>query len=365
MRGWIAALFLAAAAPLFAQEPPRKEIRSGGSDDLLTSIEALHQKAADRGAACVVAIKVDREPEPPPARRPATPPSTPRIPGLRVQEEVFAKRPAGAWCTGTVVEPEGVIVTTWFNVSGKVKSISVVLPDGREFEGKVLGYDGTVDLAVLKIEADGLPALKRAPLETLRAGQPLVALGRAPDGKGLTANPGIVSAASRMAGRGLQTDAKLNFGNVGGPLVDAEGRLVAVTCKVDAKPSIAATRGQNSGVGYAVTHDRLYKEILPRLKEGRNVAESRRPLLGIVSKVDGTGPGVELESVQPGGGAEKAGVKAGDVIIELEGQKIDTFDQLRSTILRHAPGDKVKVKVRRKDEELDFEVELGWDDRGE
>jgi S1-C subfamily serine protease len=255
------------------------------------------------------------------------------------------------------VESSGTILTTWFNVSGKVRSIKVMLPDGRELDAQILGYNGTYDLAALKVEAEGLPTLKKTRLEDLKTGQQLVALGRAPDGKGLTVNPGIVSAASRLAGKGIQIDSKLNYGNVGGPVVDLEGRLVAVSCKVDVK--FASVYGQNSGVGFAITHDR-FSNILADLKAGKNEAEARRPFLGIQYDQKSTKAGVELESVQAGGAAEKAGIKAHDVIVEFDGRKIGVFDDLRESILRKSPGDKVKVKVLRGEDEMEFECTLGW-----
>ncbi len=332
------------------------------TDDALAAVELATVRAIEKAASCVVAIKVEREAEPP---KPTPEPS--RRPGLRgmpfhPMQDVFANRPKDAWCSGVVLEADGLILTTHFNVSGKVRAIKVHLADGRELEGRLLGYNGTYDLAAIKVDAKGLPTPARAPVEMLKAGQPVIALGRAPDGQSLTANPGIVSAPSRLGGRGIQVDAKLNYGNVGGPVVDLEGRLVAISCKVDTK--FSSTRGQNSGVGYAITHDRL-PEIVAEIRAGKSVAESRRPLLGIVFNQKSTKKGVELESVQPSGAAEKAGIKAGDVIVEFDGTPITYFDELRASIMRKAPGERVKVKVLRGEESLEFDCELGWDDRGE
>lgn len=323
------------------------------SEDAITTIENSVERAAEKAAAAVVAIKVDREPEAAAPRNSA--------PGLRGRfgmppEDVFAKRPAG-WVTGTIVESTGVILTTYFNVSGKLRSIKVRLADGRELEAKLLGYNGTFDLAALKVEAEGLPVLKKARLEDLKVGQPLVALGRGPDAKALTVNPGIVSAASRLGGRGIQIDSKLNYGNVGGPVVDLEGRLVAVSCKIDVK--FATVYGQNSGVGFAITNDRM-AGVLPDLKSGKSEAEARRPFLGIQYDQKSTKEGVELESVQAGTAADKAGLKARDVIIEFDGRKVTQFDDLREAILRKSAGDHVKVKVLRGDDELEFDCTLGW-----
>ena len=140
-------------------------------------------------------------------------------------------------------------------------------------------------------------------------------------------------------------------------MVDLDGRLLAVSCKVDVK--YAPIYGQNSGVGFAITHDR-FSNILADLKAGKNEAEARRPFLGIQFDQKSTKEGVELESVQAGGAAEKAGIKARDVIVEFDGRKIGAFDDLRESILRKAPGDKVKVKVQRGEDEMEFECTLGW-----
>jgi S1-C subfamily serine protease len=327
-----------------------QEIRN---EDAIATLETSFEKAAEKAGPAVVAIRVDREPESAPKANPG--------PGLRGRfgmppEDVFARRPTG-WCTGLVVESSGTILTTYFNVSGKIRSIKVRLADGRTMDATLMGYNGTFDLAALKVEAEDLPVLKRARLDELHVGQPLVALGRAPDSKSLTVNPGIVSASSRLGGKGIQIDAKLNYGNVGGPVVDLDGRLVAVSCKVDVK--FASIYGQNSGVGFAITHDR-FTTLLADLKAGKNEAEARRPFLGIQYDQKSTKEGVELESVQAGTAAEKAGLRARDIIVEFDGRKVTLFDDLREAILRKSPGDKVRVKVLRGEDEMEFEVTLGW-----
>lgn len=351
------AILLAAASSdsgafLAALAQDRQEVKSSAGD-VIGALETLYEKAGEAAAPSVVALKVDREPEPEKsAPRPFANPF-----GSMMTGGVFARRPQNAWCTGTVIEADGHILTTHFNVSGKVKGILVRLADGREFPASLVGFNGKYDLALLKIEAEGLPVLKPSRLQDLKVGDTLVALGRAPDGKALTVNPGILSAPSRMEGRGVQTDAKLNYGNVGGPLVDPQGRLVALTCKVDTK--YAADRGQNSGVGFAVTHDRL-AEILPDLKAGRNVAESRRAFLGIEANTQSSVEGVELQAVRPGTAAEKAGLKVGDIIVEFDGKPVKTFEELRGSILRKNAGDRVKVKVKRGESQLELDCELGW-----
>jgi serine protease Do len=344
--GIIGLLGLALLRPAAAQDR--------GTADAVASMELRLQSTIARAAGSVVAIWVDREPEAAPAKPLAPRLPVPGLPGM----EAFGRRPVGAWCSGVIAEADGLVVTTHFNVSGKVRAVKVRLADGREFEGRLLGFNGTADLAAIKIEADRLPVLAKAPLGTLRSGTPVLALGRAPDGEGLTANPGIISASSRLAGKGVQTDAKLNYGNVGGPLVDLEGRLVGITCKVDVK--YAASRGQNSGVGFAITYDRA-GELLADLKAGRNEAEPRRPFLGIeFNPKSMITMGVELLNVQAGGAAERAGLKPGDVIVQFDGAKITYFDELRAAILRKSPGERVKIRFIRDEEDHEVDCELGW-----
>lgn len=325
-------------------------------EELGADLERVYRAVTERAAPWVVAIKVDREPEAEPAAESGPRRSLERL--LRGgAPPAFSRRPPQAWCSGTILEADGLVVTTHFNVSGKLKSILVRLHDGRELPGQLLGFNGTFDLAAVKIDAEGLPTPRMSRLQALKSGHTVLALGIAPGGRGLTVNPGVLSAPSRMAGRGLQTDAKLNFGNVGGPLVDDEGCLVAVTCKVDTRRH--DDWGQNSGVGFAVTHDRL-SEVLPDLKAGKNVVEARRAFLGIQPNMERTDPGVELSVVQAGSAAEKAGLKTGDVLTAFEGKKIDNFDELRAAITRRAPGDRVKLTILRGKEELEIECELGW-----
>jgi len=344
-----AALVLLLGVPLRAQE-----VKAPGGD-AVSELESLYRKAMDRAAPCVVAIKVDREPE----KKPETEPRILPGPfGNLMGGGPFARRPADAWCTGTVVEADGAIVTTHFNVSGKVKSIRVRLADGRELEGKLTASNATYDLAMVKVEAEGLPTLATSRMETLRMGTPLLALGRAPDGRGLTAHPGILSSPSRLAGRGIQTDARLNYGNVGGPLVDLEGRLVAITCKVDVK--YAADRGQNSGVGFAIPHDR-FRDVLAELKAGRSVLEARRAFLGVkTTEQPPESEAFQVGEVVPGSAAERAGVKAGDLIAEIDGRRIRGFDDLRAAIARKNPGERIKLRIQRGEDILEMECELGW-----
>jgi serine protease Do len=318
-------------------------------EDLTTTLESVYTAAAEKAGPAIVSVFVDREKEEKKTGGGGL--------GSLMDGGVFKNRPAASPVSGVVVDPDGWIVTSHFNVSGKVKSIQVTLADGRKFEALLKGFNATYDVAVLKVEATGLKALKKAPLNGIRTGQMVIALGRAPDTKNLTLNQGIVSAPWRMSGRGIQLDARCNYGNAGGAVVDRDGRLIGITAKIDTKYS--GSYGQNSGVAFAVTWDKL-DEILPDLKAGKTVSESKQPFLGIQANVEAEVEGVLIDTVQPASAAEKAGVKPGDIILEFDGKKVKNFDQLRAGILSKQPGDKVKMVLKRGEEVLTVEAELGW-----
>lgn len=318
------------------------------NDDLPTSLESICCTICDKVGPSVVAIQCEREKE--------TPKSSSGM-GALMDGGVFKNRPHDCTVSGVIVDKEGWIVTSHFNISGKVSKVVVILADGSEHDATVKGFNATYDIALLKIDAKNLPVLPKAELKPIKTGQFIAAVGRCPGGKNVSINQGIVSAPWRLSGRGIQVDARLNYGNAGGAVVDRNGKLIGITCKIDTK--YAGAYGQNSGVGFAVTWDKL-DEILPDLKAGKSVGEARRPFLGIQANVESEKEGVEIQAVTPASAAEKAGIKAGDVIVEFDGKKLKNFDDLRAAILGKQPGDKIKVTWLRGEEKMTAEVELGW-----
>jgi serine protease Do len=381
------ALSLAAACLAAGAAWAQTETGSRRSDDkaLLTAMESAYQKAAERAAASVVSLRVDREESRAPKPNPGRPPNP--LQGMMGGAGVFGKPPEAAMfvcstcvaereaegdcakcgtsmkkvfrsvTSATVAEADGLILTSNFNVGGKVSRMVVRLADGAEHEAKLLGYNGAYDVALLKIEAKGLQPLKTADIGKVKTGMNVIALGRGPDRRSLTLNPGIISAPARLSGRAFQTDARLNYGNVGGPLVDFEGRLVGITCKVDVK--YAATYGQNSGVSFAIAQDQL-STMLVDLKKGVKTQNTGQAFMGISADLNATDvEGVRLADVVKGGGAEKAGLKPGDVVIEFDGDPVKTFDELRAKILAKQINDPFRVKVKREGQEFEFTGTLG------
>jgi len=310
---------------------------------LVEELESMAQRAADRAGKFVVSVRIDREKEP-----------APPTPTGQNRPSVFRTRPT-APVSGTLISGDGLILTSQFNVSGKVKKVEVDL-DGKTYEAQIVGYNGTLDVALLKIEAEGLPAPAFGDLTALNVGDPVYALGRAPDGKGLTLDPGVVSAKDRYGNRCIQHDGSANFGNAGGPLVDAEGRIVGITCKIST--GRGDRFGQNSGISFAARWDKI-EAFLPQLKTGAKVETEQRPFLGVENDPEYRGKGAAIARAQPGGAAEKSGMKDGDVVISFDGKAIETWNDLTVAIRARKPGDKVKVKVKRGEEELEFDIELG------
>ncbi|MBI4563738.1 MAG: trypsin-like peptidase domain-containing protein [Planctomycetes bacterium] len=269
--------------------------------------------------------------------------------------QIFGRRPS-APVTGTIIDKDGFILTSFFNVKEGHKKIEVTLADGDTHEAKLLGYHQGADIALLKIPAENLSTLTDVSMSEVKTGQMVVAVGRGPDGKRLTINPGILSAPGRLANRGLQVDAKLNFGNVGGPLIDLNGRLIGVTCKVDVK--YAPTYGQNSGVGFAMRIDEL-RRLLPELKAGLKVTGTGQAFLGVQADITATDiEGVRLAGIQPGTPAELAGLQVGDIIIGMDGRKITTFNELRVAIIAKKVGDPATFRFVRDGKEHEVEVIL-------
>ena len=285
--------------------------------------------------------------------------------------------------SGFVIDRGGNILTNAHVIEGAVK-VTVQLADKKVVGAKVIGKDTSSDLALLKVDPDGLN-LRPLPLgssEDVQVGDPVIAIGN-PFGLDRTLTTGVVSALQReiRAPNGfaisnvIQTDAAINPGNSGGPLIDAAGRVIGVNSQIQT----GASGGGNVGIGFAVPIDTA-KQILPQLKrEGR----VQRAYLGITSlTIDGSLRGANLpvdegalvQTVEQGSPAERAGLRAGSITAQLEdgssiqlggdivravdGRPVRTSDDLAATISAKKPGSKVKLDILRDGTEQTVEVEL-------
>lgn len=302
----------------------------------------------------VVAIDVERTKDLPRS------PFEPRR--ISPQGKTAFQRPQGP-VTGILLDAEGHILTTHYNVGGDVKSIQVHLPGGAVAPARLLGSSPADDVALLRLEQPLAPPLPSFPVlpgadepELHRPGRIVFVLGRSPDPASVTVTRGIVSASHRNGGRAVQTDAELNYGNAGGPLLGLDGRLLGMAAFVG---HTQPQWGQNSGVGFAVKSQALL-DLLPRLKAGERVQPFRPGYLGVqCERTSRGGLGAEVIQVISGGGAARAGVLKGDLILLVDGIEILDFDHLRRTLFKRSPGERVKLKLRRGEEPLELEVELG------
>ena len=268
--------------------------------------------------------------------------------------------------SGVIISTDGYIVTNNHVVDG-ADEISVKLHDSRELKGRVIGTDPTTDLALVKIEGDDFPAIPVGNSDALKVGEWVLAVGN-PFNLGSTVTAGVVSAKARGLGANqvesfIQTDSAINKGNSGGALVNARGELVGINAM------LVSPTGAYSGYGFAIPTSIMTK-VVTDLKQYGTV---QRALLGIMGrdmgreeypeeirkeqKELGIGYGVQIAEVTDEGSA--AGIlEKNDVIIALDGEKVESMAALQGMLAKKRPGDKVKVKVFRDKKDKEFTITL-------
>lgn len=259
--------------------------------------------------------------------------------------------------SGVIISTDGFIITN-NHVVEEADELKVLLNDDREFIAKVIGTDPKTDVAVIKIEAENLPAATLADSDKLRVGDVVFAIGNPLD-IGQTVTMGIVSATGRRVGildevggyeNFIQTDAAINMGNSGGALIDARGRLVGINS------AILSTSQGNIGIGFAIPIN-LVSSIMHSLIDTGMVA---RGFMGVTTNPEPLTPemaesfgapkdtrGVLITDLSPDGPAAKAGLKPADIITGINGKPVTSRDDLRLIIAQTAPGTKVDVKYLR------------------
>jgi putative serine protease PepD len=282
----------------------------------------------------------------------------------RASPAVVSVRTRGATGTGFLFDRDGTLVTN-AHVVGHSRAVAVRFgPNGHSISASVLGVDPSSDLAVLKIAVSDTPnvdPLALADSSRVRVGDTAVAIGN-PFGLDRTATAGIVSGLGRhiRAPTGveidqvIQTDAPINPGNSGGPLLDVRARVIGVNSQI-------ATAGQtgsgNVGIGFAVPANTV-RQVVPRLKQGQTID---RPYLGVSTgraaptQMDGA----IVQSVRPGGPGARGGLQTGDVIVGINGRRVNDPADVSAGIQGQAPGDVVTVQVRRDGQPVTLDVELG------
>jgi serine protease Do len=258
----------------------------------------------------------------------------------------YYNRPKGP-TSGVIYGADGLILTSAWNVSGTIRkgTLRATLWDGRELPATLLGVDERIDIALLKVEGEGLPLLPKAELPALGQGSFVAMIGRSPDKGATTVNLGILSAKDRHRKVSLQTDAEINYGNCGGALVTLRGELAGIAHHV--RPE--AVWGQSGGVGFACKLAEI-DAVLERLKKGERIAAEKRPWAGIQpGDGDAEFQGIEVAMVLPESPAQKAGLKPGDVITHADGRELPDMVAFQEIIDAKKIGDVLDLKVKRRE----------------
>ena len=289
--------------------------------------------------------------------------------GPRIQPE---QRASGS---GVLITADGYIVTNNHVVNG-ADEINVTLTNKKTYKAKVIGVDASSDIAVIKIDASGLPYLVYGNSDEIKLGQWVLAIGY-PLNLDVTITAGIISAKNRSIDINsrqsdkpvesfLQTDAAVNQGNSGGALVNTSGELVGINS------AIASPTGSYAGYSYAIPVNIVKKVVTDIVKYGT----VQRAYLGISYPKDGLsdeelkkvtedlntkykeGEGILITDVLEGGAAKAAGIKKGDVLVKMNGVSVKTSPELQEQVSRYKPGDKMNLVVKRDGKEITMEVTL-------
>jgi serine protease Do len=253
--------------------------------------------------------------------------------------------------SGFVIDPSGLIVTN-NHVVGHADRIQVSLTDGTRLPARVIGTDELTDVALIKVQASGpLPAVPFGDSRQVEVGDWVLAAGN-PFGLGGSVTAGIISARGRDLGAGpfdnfLQLDAPINPGNSGGPIFNMEGQVIAIST------AIVSPSGGSVGIGFATPSEL----IIPIISQLRTSGHIQRGWLGV--SVDDSQNGVNIASVERSSPAARAGLRPGDTILTLNGERIETARGLIRAVAAVSPGTSVTLSVRRQGRQLDVPVTVG------
>src|SRR5882672_7225551 len=283
--------------------------------------------------------------------------------GDRLPQQVPEQRRSGLG-SGVIISTDGYILTNHHVIDG-AEQIKVDLNDGRSLDAKVVGSDAPSDLAVLKVDGNNLPVLVLGDSDRTRVGDVVLAIGN-PLGIGQTVTMGIISAKGRQTGLSngsfedfLQTDAPINQGNSGGALVSTASELIGINSQ------ILSPSGGSIGIGFAIPSNMARTVADTLVKYGK----VRRGQLGITVVKANSEParllgvketkGVVVAQVQPGGAADRAGLRAGDVITSFNGMEVNDPNAFRNHVASTAPGIDVTLTILRDGREQQIHAKLG------
>ena len=276
----------------------------------------------------------------------------------RPQQPGGDEQPRGV-ASGFILTPDGYIMTNAHVVDG-ADEVMVTLTDKREFKAKLIGTDKRTDVAVVKIDATGLPAVKVGDLSRLKVGEWVMAIG-SPFGLENTVTAGIVSAKGRETGDYLpfiQTDVAINPGNSGGPLINMRGEVIGVNSQIYSRS------GGFMGISFAIPMDEAVR-VSDQLRASGRVSRGRigvqiEPVTKEVAEASGLGKplGALVRGIERDSPAEKAGVQAGDIITQFDGKPIEKTSDLPRQVGNTKPGSKSTVTVFRKGASKDLSITI-------
>ena len=338
-------------------------LKESGYDGQLSP--GSYHDAVKRSMPAVVNIFTSKTSNKPRARKGTNPNSADPLFKFFFGDQPPEEEPSSSLGSGVLVSPEGYILTN-HHVISDADEIDVALSDGRKVKAQVIGSDPETDIAVLKIEVKQLPTpITLGKVESVHVGDVVLAIGN-PFGVGQTVTSGIVSALGRdhvginTFENFIQTDAAINPGNSGGALIDTRGNLIGINT------AIYSNNGGSMGIGFAIPIN-LAKQVMESILsngsvtrgwigvEPQNLSKELLESLGLSSSTQG----VLLSGVLEGGPAAKGGVKPGDVLITVNGNSTKDVRQLLNQIAQIAPGNDAKLKILRKDKELELTVQTG------
>ncbi len=270
---------------------------------------------------------------------------------------------SASYGSGMIFREDGYILTNYHVIVNTTK-LRVILPSNEIYAATIIGSDPPTDLAVIKINATYLPTIAFGDSDTLKVGEKVLAVGN-PLGLDSTITSGIISAKNRDRGPTvyrdfIQTDASINPGNSGGPLINVKGEVIGVNTFIYSTytdPADSSRLLLSSGLGFAIPIN-LAKHIIPLLIEQKNIS---RGFLGVritdviqFNEEKGYGKvmqGANVTAVFEGSPAEKAGIQPGDIILELNGEKVQSANQLKNQVGWIAAGTEVLITIERKEDE--------------
>ncbi len=284
---------------------------------------------------------------------PNAPRQAPRPNRPQPQEE---EQPRGVG-SGFILSSDGLIMTNAHVIEG-ADEVIVTLTDKREFKAKLIGADKRSDVALVKIEASGLPAVKVGDVSRLRVGEWVMAIG-SPFGLENTVTAGIVSAKQRDTGDYLpfiQTDVAINPGNSGGPLINMRGEVVGINSQIYSRS------GGSMGISFAIPVDEAVRvseqlRVSGRVTRGRIGVQIDQVTKEVAESIGlGKAQGALVRAVEPGAPADKAGVEAGDIIVKFEGKVVDKSSDLPRMVGATKPGTRSALTVFRRGSYKDLTV---------